>query len=92
MTRLVTRTCPYGRVMMRSRPRRQRSRGAVDELPSGALRVRVYAGADPLTGKRHDLVEVIHTAARGLLAYLEDHTHDDEPEDGQGEDGEGGVG
>jgi integrase len=45
--------------MARSQPRRRRSRGAIDELPSGALRVRVYAGADPLTGKRHNLIEVI---------------------------------
>jgi integrase len=45
--------------MARSQPRRRRTRGTVDELPSGALRVRVYAGADPLTGTRHDLVEVI---------------------------------
>lgn len=28
-------------------------------MPSGALRVRVYAGEDPLTGRRHDLVEVV---------------------------------
>ena len=28
-------------------------------LPSGSLRVRVYAGIDPLTGKRHELTEVI---------------------------------
>lgn len=37
----------------------RKQRGAVDELPSGALRVRVYAGQDPVSGKRHDLVEVI---------------------------------
>lgn len=47
------------RVLARSQPRRRRTRGTIDELPSGALCVRVYAGADPLTGKRHDLVEVI---------------------------------
>lgn len=38
---------------------RARSRGSIDELPSGALRVRVYAGVDPVTKKRHDLIEVI---------------------------------
>jgi integrase len=43
----------------RARPGRKRQRGTIDALPSGALRVRVYAGADPLTGKRHDLVEII---------------------------------
>jgi hypothetical protein len=30
---------------------RRRARGAVDQLPSGAYRVRVYAGLDPLTKK-----------------------------------------
>src|SRR5882757_7597632 len=39
------------------RPRK--ARGAIDELPSGALRVRVYAGKDPISGRRHDLIEVI---------------------------------
>ena len=36
-----------------------RQRGSVEELPSGALRVAVYAGRDPLTGRRHYLREVI---------------------------------
>lgn len=36
-----------------------RSRGAVETLPSGALRIRVYAGIDPVTGKRHYLEETI---------------------------------
>jgi len=45
--------------MTRSRPGRQRPRGTIDELPSGALRVRVYAGKDPATGRRRDLVETI---------------------------------
>jgi integrase len=36
-----------------------RPRGSIDVLPSGALRVRVYAGQDPLTKKRHTLVETI---------------------------------
>ena len=38
---------------------RKRQQGSIDELPSGALRVRVYAGTDPITRKRHNLVEVI---------------------------------
>src|ERR671910_3769470 len=38
---------------------RRRTRGAVDRLPSGAYRVRVYAGSDPVTGKRHDLTELV---------------------------------
>jgi integrase len=36
-----------------------RTRGSIDELPSGALRVRVYAGVDPVTKRRHDLIEII---------------------------------
>ena len=39
--------------------RSARVRGAIDKLPSGAFRVRVYAGVDPVTKRRHDLVEVI---------------------------------
>lgn len=38
--------------------RRKRQRGSVERLPSGALRVVVYAGTDPLTGRRHYLREV----------------------------------
>jgi integrase len=44
--------------------RRTRTRGSIDVLPSGALRVRVYAGQDPLTKKRHVLVETIPTGPR----------------------------
>jgi len=36
-----------------------RARGNIETLRSGALRVRVYAGIDPLTRKRHNLIEVI---------------------------------
>ena len=39
--------------------RRARERGQVEELPSGSLRVTVYAGVDPLTKRRHFLREVI---------------------------------
>ncbi|MBV8993506.1 MAG: tyrosine-type recombinase/integrase [Pseudonocardiales bacterium] len=39
--------------------RNRRQRGSVQELPSGALRVSVYAGIDPLTGGRHYLRETI---------------------------------
>lgn len=45
--------------MARSNGRKRRERGSVDELPSGAFRVRVYAGIDPVTKRRHDLVETI---------------------------------
>ncbi|XVV02728.1 tyrosine-type recombinase/integrase [Actinosynnema sp. CA-248983] len=44
---------------MARRDTTQRERGSIDTLPSGALRVRVYAGIDPITRKRHDLTEVI---------------------------------
>src|SRR5690349_6646861 len=38
---------------------RRRGRGSIDALPSGAFRVRVYAGKDPVSGRRHDLIEVV---------------------------------
>jgi integrase len=44
-----------------------RQRGRIEELPSGSLRVKVYAGTDPVTGKRNDLTEVVpagHKAER----------------------------
>src|SRR5215475_14616776 len=54
----MTRMCDTPRVM--SRPKRQRrARGSIDRLPSGALRVRVFAGYDPLTKQRHYLHEVV---------------------------------
>lgn len=39
--------------------RTRRQRGSIEELPSGGLRVSVYAGSDPLTGRRHYLRESI---------------------------------
>ena len=36
-----------------------RHRGRIETLPSGSLRVKVYAGTDPITGKRLDLTETI---------------------------------
>ncbi|WP_158893113.1 tyrosine-type recombinase/integrase [Amycolatopsis anabasis] len=41
-----------------TRPKRPQ-KGHIEELPSGALRVHVYAGTDALTGKRLDLKETI---------------------------------
>lgn len=38
---------------------RARSRGGIDLLPSGAYRVRVYTGLDPLTRRRNYLTEVV---------------------------------
>ena len=37
----------------------RRARGEIERLPSGSLRVRVYAGIDPVTRKRQYLVETI---------------------------------
>jgi len=37
----------------------RRARGEIEQLPSGSFRVRVYAGIDPLSGKRHYLVETV---------------------------------
>ncbi len=44
-------------------------RGEIEALPSGSLRVRVYAGIDPVSKKRNYLVETIpagpgHSARR----------------------------
>ena len=52
--------------MVSGRPRtgRTRARGNIETLRSGALRVRVYAGVDPFTGKRHYLTEVVPAGPR----------------------------
>ncbi len=42
----------------------RRERGGIDQLPSGAYRVRVYAGADSLTGRRNYLTEVVPAGPR----------------------------
>ena len=44
--------------MARSRGAR-RARGEIETLPSGSLRVRVYAGTDALSGKRNYLIETV---------------------------------
>lgn len=38
---------------------RGRPRGTIEELPSGGLRASVYAGKDPISGRRHYLRETI---------------------------------
>jgi hypothetical protein len=48
--------------------RRKRQRGEIEELPSGSLRVKVYAGVDPISGRRHYLTETI---SPGPNAYSE---------------------
>ena len=69
--------------MTRVAGRQRRQRGSIDELPSGALRVRVYAGVDPVTRRRHDLIEIIaagpgaerraEEARVRLLAEVQEH-------------------
>jgi integrase len=44
----------------------RRQRGEIETLPSGSLRVKVYAGLDQVTGKKHFLAE---TVPAGLAAY-----------------------
>jgi hypothetical protein len=48
-------SCPH----TQGRPARPKPKGSVDILPSGSLRLRVYAGTDVLTGKPHYIAEVI---------------------------------
>jgi integrase len=49
---------------MAAAERRKRTRGSIDTLPSGALRVRVYAGLDPVTRQRLYLTEIIDPGPR----------------------------
>jgi integrase len=44
--------------------RRNRARGRIEELPSGSLRVSVYAGRDPLTKRRTYLKETIRAGPK----------------------------
>ena len=50
--------------MTRATRGRKRERGGIFELPSGALRVRVYAGVDPVTKRRHDLLKIVPAGPR----------------------------
>ena len=63
MTSILTRVC-YRRLMSGSTRRRVRQRGSIDELPSGALRVRVYAGMDPISKRRIYLTEIVTAGPR----------------------------
>src|SRR3954451_17478414 len=42
----------------------RRTRGEIETLPSGSLRVRVYAGIDPVSKKKHYLVETVPAGPR----------------------------
>jgi integrase len=80
----VVRTAPSVRAMATYK-RRTRSRGRIEQLPSGSLRAVVYAGTDPLTGRRHFLREVIpagpkaadeaEKAVRRLAAQVDERKH-----------------
>jgi integrase len=63
ITRGYSRSMGGTRSGVRTRPLDSQSRpqpkGSIDTLPSGSLRVRVYAGTDVLTGKPHYVGEVI---------------------------------
>ncbi len=50
-----------------SSPQRRR-RGEIATLPSGSLRVKVYAGLDPLSGRRHYLSETIPAGPKAAVA------------------------
>src|SRR4051812_17638806 len=63
VTSIVARSASFS-AMATSSKRRSRQRGAIDELPSGALRVRVYAGMDPISKKRIYLSEVVPAGPR----------------------------
>ncbi len=54
---------PIVSTVARSAGRRKRPRGAIETLPSGVLRARVYAGVDPLSRRRRYLDEIVHTPA-----------------------------
>jgi len=53
-------------VAPRSKADEGRKRGEVETLPSGSLRVKVYAGVDPLSNKRIYLTEVIPAGPTAL--------------------------
>jgi hypothetical protein len=53
-----------------TRAQNRRQRGTIDQLPSGTFRVRVYAGVDPLTHRRHTLQETAETRAEAERARV----------------------
>lgn len=57
----VTYACTMSSPETRAQRRR---RGEIATLPSGSLRVKVYAGNDPLSGRRHYLTETIAAGPR----------------------------
>lgn len=49
-------------------PQKRRSRGYIEQLPSGSFRAEVFAGIDPLTGGRRKLRETCKTQAEAKKA------------------------
>ena len=50
--------------MAQARGSSKQRRGSIERLPSGSLRVKVYAGYDPVSGRRHYLDEVVPAGPR----------------------------
>jgi integrase len=59
-------------------PRTRRSRGHIEELPSGRFRAIVYAGIDPLTGRQRYLKEAADTYGAAELALTKLQSRVDE--------------
>ncbi|WP_203822683.1 LacI family DNA-binding transcriptional regulator [Paractinoplanes ferrugineus] len=53
----------------------RRARGEIETLPSGSLRVRVYAGLDPASKKRQYLVRTVPAGARAAQEAEEVRAH-----------------
>jgi integrase len=60
----VERNSTYRSSMASPKAAGKRRRGEIETLPSGSLRVRVYGGIDPVTGRRHYLTEIIPPGPR----------------------------
>jgi hypothetical protein len=58
-------------------PRRRRSRGHIEQLPSGNYRAIVYLVIDPLTGRKRYLKEVAPDAADVALTKLQHQVDED---------------
>jgi integrase len=66
-------------------PARRRARGSISRMASGSLRVRVYAGLDPITGRRRYLRQTVppgptaledaEAACRRLLTLVHDRRY-----------------
>jgi hypothetical protein len=55
----MVRSACLSAVVAISSQRRKRQRGSIEDLPSGSLRVKVYAGIDPVSKHRRYLAETI---------------------------------